>query len=526
MWPRLRPVGERALLAEFPPQIDPAISARVRALAQDASRRPDVAETVPGFRTVLLMLTEQANRTRFIRAIQEDLTRHASPPPPGRVVAVPVRYGGAYGADLAAAAQRTGRRPEEFVDLHRSGEYLVYMIGFAPGFPYLGVLPEVLRLPRRDTPRARVPAGSVAVADRLTGIYPQESPGGWHLIGWTPLRLFDPAAPVPALLAPGDRVRFDPLHDEISAPPVPPGLPAAPGPDHPALEVLAPGLLATVQDEGRRGYRRFGVPGSGPLDPAAHRLASARAGNAGAGAALEMTWPAPVLRTVEPVTCALAGPGWEPLVDGRPRAADEPLRLRPGQVLEFRREGAALWAYLAIAGGIDVPLVLGSRATYLRGGFGGLGGRALRAGDILGRREEPGGPRRLPSPAASPPGPLLVRVIPGPQETHFTEEGLHRLLHEVYTVTPQIDRTGYRLAGPSIPHAAPPEILPEGVMPGAIQVPGDGQPIVLMPDGPTTGGYPKIATVVAADLPRLAQAPPGTAVRFRAVTVAALDAER
>ena len=119
----------------------------------------------------------------------------------------------------------------------------------------------------------------------------------------------------------------------------------------------------------------------------------------------------------------------------------------------------------------------------------------------------------------------MVRVIPGPQEAHFTEEGFRRLSHEVYAVTPQIDRTGYRLSGPAIPHAAPPEILPEGVLPGAVQVPGDGQPIVLMTDGPTSGGYPKIATVVGADLPRLAQAAPGTRVRFRAVTVADLARE-
>ncbi len=531
---RLRPVGDRAFLVTFPPDIDPDTSARVRALDRVLAARPDVAETVPGFSTVLVILSGGADRARFIREWSEERETSVTDrsrgdaAADGKSLTVPVVYGGGGGPDLDEVGRRAGLSPQAVIESHLSREYLVYMVGFAPGFPYLGVLPDNLHLPRRATPRTRVPAGSVAIADRLTGVYPRETPGGWHVIGWTPLSFFDARKEPPALCAAGDRVRFVLAsgHDSI----LPPAARAAQEPEmaaprRPVLSVREPGLVATAQDPGRFGYRRLGVPWSGPLDPREHALANGRAGNPPDAATLEMTWPAPVFDVLDEVVCALAGPGWQATVDGHPADPGAPLPLRRRQVLGFRREGKALWAYLAVEGGVDVPLVLGSRATLLRGGFGGVEGRALRAGDVLGRGAVADRPRRLPPSPVLPEDPLMIRLIPGPQEAHFAAEGLHRLLGETYAVTVQIDRAGYRLAGPMIPHAAPAEILPEGVLPGAVQVPGDGQPIVLMADGPTTGGYPKIGTVPAADLGRLAQAGPGTRVRFRAVTVTALGEE-
>lgn len=526
-WPRLRPVGERAFLVEFAPEVDPAISAQVRAADRHLSAHPDVAETVPAFRTLLIILADGADRSRFVAEVQRNLERFAPASlPEGREISVPVVYGGRRGPDLPEVARRVGLAEDAVIELHRAQTYLVYMVGFAPGFPYLGVLPDALRLPRRLSPRTRVPAGSVAIADRLTGIYPQETPGGWHLIGWTPLRLFDPAAERPALCEPGDRMRFASV-GEGAAPPASSGKdrpPDLPPPHRPVLAVREPGLAATVQDGGRRGHRRLGVPWSGPMDPGGAALANRRAGNPEGAAVLEVTWPAPVLAAVDQAVCAVAGPGWEPAIDGWPADPEAPVTLRRGQVLELRRRGTATWGYVAVAGGIDVPPVLGSRSTFLRGGFGGLGGRPLRTGDLLARGEIADQPRRVPGSVPVSDDPLVIHVIPGPQEAHFTGEGFRRVFSEVYRVTRQVDRTGYRLEGPPIPHTGPAEILPEGVLPGAIQIPGDGQPIVLMADGPTTGGYPKIATVVSADLPHLAQAGPGRRVRFRAVTAADLAA--
>jgi biotin-dependent carboxylase-like uncharacterized protein len=193
---------------------------------------------------------------------------------------------------------------------------------------------------------------------------------------------------------------------------------------------------------------------------------------------------------------------------------------RAGNVLSMRERRAGLRAYIALAGGIDVPAVLGSRATDLIGGFGGQEGRALRAGDTLalGRPTTP--------PADAPPaaertlaGPLTVRVVRGPQDDRFTQEACARLESETYEVGPLSDRTACRLQGAALEHEGPGEILADGMVPGCVQVPPDGRPIVMLADGPTTGGYPKIATVITADLPRLAQLLPGDLFRFAAVTI-------
>ena len=201
------------------------------------------------------------------------------------------------------------------------------------------------------------------------------------------------------------------------------------------------------------------------------------------------------------------------------------VRVRAGQAIQPVIGPNAAWGYLSVSGGLDVPLVLGSASTYLRGGFGGLEGRPLRAGDRLFSRTEGRFPAELAGARLASPGKFQsgqsidVRVVPGPQEDLFGERGLHALLTGEFTLLPESDRMGYRLQGPPIPRRAG-DLLSEGMAPGSIQVPPSGQPIVMMADRPTTGGYPKIATVIRADLPRLAQLRPGSGVvRFRAVSV-------
>jgi biotin-dependent carboxylase-like uncharacterized protein len=198
------------------------------------------------------------------------------------------------------------------------------------------------------------------------------------------------------------------------------------------------------------------------------------------------------------------------------------VRARAGNVLTFGAPRHGCRAYVALAGGVDVPLVMGSRSTDLAGAFGGLAGRALRAGDRLragGVEPETG---RDHEPAARAVSDVTVlRAIPGPQDHLFTPEALRRFFAAEYRVRPTSDRVGCRLEGPAVSHAGPTEIVSDGMLPGCVQVPPDGQPIVMGADAPTTGGYPKIATVVRADLGRLAQLVPGQArVRFERVTVA------
>ena len=215
---RFLSAGDRALIVEFGDRVDRALSDDV--LGLDASLRssglPGVVETVPTFRSLMVYYNPLVtNRADLERAIAGLLDRRSGPRKGATLWRLPICYDGEFAPDLAEVAQRARLALSDVVALHSAVRYHVYMLGFLPGFPYMGDLPPQLALPRRADPRLRVPAGSVSIATTLTAIYPYESPGGWHLIGTTPIRLFDPARPCPALLAPGDRVQFEPV-DSVS----------------------------------------------------------------------------------------------------------------------------------------------------------------------------------------------------------------------------------------------------------------------------------------------------------------------
>ncbi len=217
---RFLSVGDRALAIEFGDRIERGLSRAVLRLDRviRAERPPGVVETVPTFRSLLVHYDPLTiSRAELERVIAGLLERDAVAMEARRLWRVPVCYEGELAPDLAEVALLTGLAAEEVAALHRGTLYHVYMLGFLPGFPYLGDLPEALHLPRRADPRLRVPAGSIAIATSLSAIYPYESPGGWHLIGATPLRFFDPARSPPALLAPGDAVRFEPIAAEAFA---------------------------------------------------------------------------------------------------------------------------------------------------------------------------------------------------------------------------------------------------------------------------------------------------------------------
>jgi antagonist of KipI len=295
------------------------------------------------------------------------------------------------------------------------------------------------------------------------------------------------------------------------------------------LRVDAAGLLTTVQDLGRPGWGRFGLPPGGALDDCALRWANLLAGNEPGAAALELTLLGPTL-TYEgtgPVSAALAGTDFGASLNGTPQAPWQRFTLQPGDTLACGSCRVGARGYLAIGGGIDVPAALGSRSTDLRGRVGGLEGRALRAGDRLPLAPSAATPDEslaLPAdriPAYS--GEIVAHVVLGPQDDRFTEDAIVTFLSSPYTVTRDADRMGLRLEGPALAFRDGPagaDIISEGVATGAIQVPAHGQPIVLLAARQTTGGYAKIATVIGADLWRLGQARPGDTLRFRAIPIA------
>ncbi len=290
------------------------------------------------------------------------------------------------------------------------------------------------------------------------------------------------------------------------------------------IEVVEGGFFTTVQDLGRYGYQRYGVPVSGAMDSYGLRMANILLGNEEGAAALEMTLVGPKLKFLEDTVIALAGANLRPRLNGDPVSTWSGLRVRKGSLLSFDGPQTGVKCYLAAPGGIGTPVVMGSRSTYARGKLGGYEGRALKPGDILSSAADVAG---RPIKATKLPQRLLpdkehqhlLRVVMGPQADAFTAEGVSVFLSSDYTVSRQSDRMGYRLEGPVISHKAGADIISDGAPLGAVQVTGDGLPVVLMADRGATGGYAKIATVISVDVGKLAQSLPGDKVSFRAVTV-------
>ncbi|MBI2218274.1 MAG: biotin-dependent carboxyltransferase [Candidatus Rokubacteria bacterium] len=280
--------------------------------------------------------------------------------------------------------------------------------------------------------------------------------------------------------------------------------------------------LTTVQDLGRPGHLRYGIPPSGPMDRLAFVAANRLVGNADGAAGLECALVGPRLEAMRPCAIAVTGADMAPTVNGERRPRWTAIALRAGDQVRLGPAKAGMRAYVAFSGGIDVPPVLGSRATYMRGQLGGLEGRALRKGDTLRLFDAPIPPaRRVVDPPDADPGlEVTVRVVLGPEADRFTEAGVKAFLTGAYELLQQSDRMGARLRGPRIAHARGHDIISNGIALGTVQVPGDGQPIVLLVDRQSAGGYTKIATVCSFDIGRLAQQKPGRHVRFQAVDVA------
>lgn len=286
-----------------------------------------------------------------------------------------------------------------------------------------------------------------------------------------------------------------------------------------SLLVIRPGMLTTVQDLGRWGHQHSGVPVAGPMDSYSHRLANQVVGNESSAAALEITLIGPELEASEPTTCVVQGAQFEAAVNGNPLDVRRPFVIPAGQRLRFGSRLSGARATLAVLGGLDVPEDFGSRSTSLVSGIGPFNGRHLHAGDVLRIGRQPrsavvsnGRPLKMPQ------GGAVLRAIRGPHDAYFTPAALEQFFNGRFTITPQSNRMGYRLDGESLLHSGAADILSDATPIGSVQVPASGQPILLMADRQTTGGYPKIGTVITADLPIAGQLAPGDWIEFRECT--------
>jgi biotin-dependent carboxylase-like uncharacterized protein len=290
-----------------------------------------------------------------------------------------------------------------------------------------------------------------------------------------------------------------------------------------SVNIQSAGLLTTVQDTGRYGYQRYGMPVSGAMDTFSSELANLLVGNEPDAACLEATVVGPEMIFTGETTVAVTGADMGPHINGNTIPPNTAVSVRQGDRLGFTGMKIGCRSYIAFAGGIDVPPVMGSRSTYIRAGIGGFQGRALMPGDELPLGDATDKPRLKRIPEGLIPEykhEQTVRVISGPEAHYFEMAGLRSFLSSEYTVTARSDRMGYRLSGGLIEHReGMTNIISAGISPGTVQVPGDGQPIILMADRQTSGGYARIAIVISVDLTLIAQMKPGDTVRFKETTL-------
>ncbi|MFD1798072.1 5-oxoprolinase/urea amidolyase family protein [Paracoccus aurantiacus] len=432
-----------------------------------------------------------------------------------RVVEVPVVYDG---QDLDEVAALTGLGRDEVVARHQQTSWRAGFNGFAPGFCYLTGGDPALEVPRRKTPRTAIPAGSVALAGRFSGVYPQSSPGGWQIIGTTPVAMWDLDRDPPALIAPGDEVRFVAADAAVADGQgcAPEAAQKAAPPEMGEIEVLAAPFPASFQDAGRMGMLDQGIPASGAMDRAAFRALNRLLGNAPGTAALEVTGGGLRLRSDAACTVAVTGAARRVTVNGQDFASHRPVALDSGDELLLGPPESGTYGYLGLRGGFDVTPVLGSASTDT---LARIGPDMVTAGSRLrlakARAGAVGDP--LPAPALPRAGDVVtVEVTLGPRADWFTDQAVDSFLRQHWRVSQQSSRVGKRLEGQGLERRDDRELPSEGTPHGAIQVPHSGQPVLFLSDHPLTGGYPVIAVVSASALDLVAQAPPGALLRFHA----------
>lgn len=520
---RTEVAGERAVLVELP-DLEAALGLQRRlvALQTGPDAIPGVGEVVPAARTVLVhfdpALVGRALLVERLDAMSaapiDDAAGQDQTP-----LQIPVVYDG---DDLAEVAGLLRISTTELVRRHTGAEYTMAFVGFAPGFGYLAGGDPLLDVPRRASPRVRIPAGSVGLAGRFSGVYPRASPGGWQLIGTTTLSMWDVDRDPPAALRPGDRVRFVVARGrvEVASTAAVQG-PAAPT-SGPALIVERPGARTLLQDGGRDGVAALGVSVSGALDVPAMRLANRLVGNPGDTAVLEILFGR--FRAVARGSVVVAATGAPVPISvthaddrGRTEITDcRPIALHDGDLLTLGGPISGARTTLAVRGGFDVAPVLGSLS---RDTLAGLGPVPIARGDVLAVRSADA---TKSEPVAEtvgwqefPRDEVMVPIDLGPRDDWFDAASIERLLGAPWTVTTSADRVGIRLAGAHpLARIDAVELPSEGVVTGSIQVPPDGQPIIFLADHPLTGGYPVIGVVRRDGLATLAQVTPGMTIRF------------
>ena len=511
------PVGAHDILVELAD-----LSATLTLLDQIAAENwPEITDLVPAARTLLVcfdpLLGDRESLMRRIAAL--DLSRESRRS--GAELTIPVFYDG---EDLADVAAHLGLTREELIARHTTATYTVAFSGFAPGFAYLSCDDPLLQVPRRGSPRLRIPAGAVALGGSFSGIYPTDSPGGWQIIGRTPVKMWYEGREKPALLAPGWKVRFRAISGEDFAAWPQEEMQSAPERRR-DLTVLRSDFPAYYQDLGREGMAGQGISRSGAMDRASLIAANRIVGNDRNAVVIEISSGGFSVRAERALTLAVTGAEGELSLNTVRGEKLQPvyaqaIALDAGDVLAVGHAKRGARAYLAIRGGFVAEQLLGSVA---RDTLAKVGPAPIKTGDAL---EIGDAPLRAVADFALNSKALPARdevitlnVHLGPRTDWFSESGLQTFLNQEWEVSQEADRVGIRLRGETaIASAMSGELPSEATVLGALQVPKSGHPVLFLADHPLTGGYPVIAVLAADQLDLAGQIPIGARLRFRAIS--------
>lgn len=534
------PCGTNAITLSVGDSIDDAIHDKIIQLyhyLQQLSLK-GVKDIIPAYNSVTIVydafVVRKINKTAHAFAVFQQVLEEAWLHAPtnnssaGRKITVPVCYDVSLGIDLPRLAAERKIPMEQFIALHTNKTYKVYMLGFLPGFAYMGkVVPEIAA-PRLAQPRTTVAAGSVGIAGEQTGIYPFTSPGGWNIIGQTPLHLFDAHNASPTIFLPGDEVQFEAIslatfHRLQQEKANTTNTTTTAG-----LKVIKAGIADTIRAVGRFGHQHLGIPPNGCLDMVAAATANFLVGNDAEAAVIEMHFPASVFVVEQDCLLALSGADFMAYVDNEPITNNTVFTAKRSSVIQFKAPKQGRVCYLAVRGGFNVPKWLNSYTTNLPTKAGGWDGSYLQAGATLGFNNTsfinlmPKNNWKA-NLATCYTADDLIRIIKGPDFDLLEEPSKALLQSSIFSISPNSNNMGFRLVGEVLQLTQTQEMISSAVVMGTVQLLPNGSLLVLMSDHQTTGGYPVIAYVTAVDLPKLAQSSIGKHISFQCISTEAAE---
>jgi len=523
MSPKIYPLSETTLTIDWGNIIDEALNSKVIALHRYLGQHPfpGLIESVPCYASITVyykpgiknfetVKNHLLNLLSVIPAIKTD---------EDRVIKIPVCYDDEFGHDLEFVAGSHNISKEHLIKIHHQKEYKVFMMGFLPGFAYMGSVDDSIATARKLTPAPAVDAGSVGIAGKQTGIYPFQSPGGWQIIGRTPIQLFDIKKDDPFFLKTGDTIKFYPIDRLVYESMLLQKTIALSESAENKIEdvtIVKPGLFSSIQDHGRYGYQSYGVPISGAMDQHAYQIANALVGNKKNAVCIECTMGGLQVQFKKNSVIAITGAGIA-TINGRAIKTWQPLKAFKNDLLEIRYNADGLRSYLAVRGGFETDFMMNSYSVHVKSGIG----RSLKTGDAL-KTGETFLPITKPiADAISIPvheSNSKVRVIEGPEFDWMDDTSKGKFYDQQFCLSNQSDRMGYQIQGEPLSRSNTTELVSTAVTKGTVQLTPSGQLIILMSDCQTTGGYPRVGQIAAIDLPLLAQLKPGDMIRFNKIS--------